>query len=266
MNVILMLSFLACEEKVSQDKPKNISKPLEIEYHPPLLPQKGLVLMAPISLGECLEELPSCQCDSIEEGKNCYPQFTSEVLPIPHLMQEKMRGVSWIEDCPVPLEDLRLLRILHWTETDRIQWGELIFHKGVVKDAQKAFAKLYEIKFPIHQIEPAHLHHGSDDESMVANNTVAFNCRKSEITKNWSEHSYGEAVDINPLWNPWVRGEKVLPEEARAFADRTNLIPGMINDGDQSVEIMKEQGWIWGSQKSGIQSYQNFSRQNPLGE
>lgn len=264
--MIFALLFLGCEEKIQEETSTELSRTPVVEYHPPPMPQKGIVLRAPTSLEKCLEELPSCQCDSIEEGKGCYPQFSSEILPIPHLMQEKMNGVSWEEDCPIHLDDLRLLRILHWTETDRVQWGELIFHKGVVKEAQKAFAKLYDAKFPIHQIKPAHEYNGSDDESMVANNTVAFSCRKSTVTQKWYEHSYGEAVDINPLWNPWVKGSKVLPEEAKPFADRNNQIPGMINEGDPIIEIMGKHGWIWGSQKTGIQSYQNFSRQNPIHE
>ena len=266
MNMIFTVLFLACDEKIKKEPASSVTQVPEIEYHPPPMPREGIVLKAPVSLASCLDELPSCQCDSIEGKKDCYPQFVSEVLPIPHLMQEKMKGLSWEEECPVPLENLRLLRVLHWTETDRVQWGELIFHKGVVRDAQKAFAKLYDAKFPIHQITPAHMYNGSDEESMVANNTVAFNCRKSEVSRKWSEHSYGEAVDINPLWNPWVKGKKVLPREATPFADRSNLIPGMINKGDPAVTIMEQHGWLWGSQKTGIQSYQNFSRQNPIAD
>jgi hypothetical protein len=262
MNIILALIFFACEDKEKTPEPKRLSNTSAIEYHPPLMPEDGVVLSSKMSLDKCLEELPSCQCEMIEEEKDCYPQFVSEILPIPHLMQEEMKGVSWQESCPVSLDDLRLLKLLHWTETGGVQWGQLIFHKGVVKAAEKVFMKLYSEGFPIHQIKPAHMFDGSDDASMVANNTVAFNCREKKVANKWAEHSYGEAVDINPLWNPWVKGSKVLPKEGKPYADRSNRIPGMINKGDSIIEIMSTHGWNWGSKKTTIQSYQNFSREN----
>ncbi len=53
---------------------------------------------------------------------------------------------------------------------------------------------------------------GDDDRSMAANNTSAFNCW--EVTGQpgvWSEHSYGRAIDINPVQNPYVLDWTVLP-------------------------------------------------------
>src|SRR3546814_9572848 len=62
---------------------------------------------------------------------------------------------------------------------------------------------------------------GSDDgASMRANNTSAFNCRYVAGTTKWSEHSYGRAIDINPLHNPYVRNGSVDPPEGATWADR----------------------------------------------
>ena len=51
----------------------------------------------------------------------------------------------------------------------------------------------------------------SDDRSMEADNTSAFNCRFVAGTSRWSEHAYGKAIDINPVENPYVSGTHVSP-------------------------------------------------------
>jgi hypothetical protein len=51
-----------------------------------------------------------------------------------------------------------------------------------------------------------------DDRSMEANNTSAFNCRPITGGTAWSNHSYGRAIDVNPVQNPYIsRGGTVLP-------------------------------------------------------
>lgn len=39
---------------------------------------------------------------------------------------------------------------------------------------------------------------------MSYNNTSCFNARKVAKTDSWSKHAYGMAIDINPLYNPYV--------------------------------------------------------------
>jgi hypothetical protein len=45
---------------------------------------------------------------------------------------------------------------------------------------------------------------GSDYDSIQADNTSAFNCRDATGAMRWSEHAYGEAIDVNPIENPYV--------------------------------------------------------------
>ena len=94
---------------------------------------------------------------------------------------------------------------------------------------------------------------------MADNNTSAFNCRKVRGTNFWSEHAYGEAIDINPLWNPWVKGTKVLPKNSQKFVERIAR-PGVMTEGSEVISVFEKQGWQWGSQKTGIKDYQHFSR------
>lgn len=59
---------------------------------------------------------------------------------------------------------------------------------------------------------------GDDVRSMADDNTSAFNCR--QVTGDpgrLSRHAHGDAVDVNPVENPYVdrRGTPVRPTAAR---------------------------------------------------
>ena len=53
-------------------------------------------------------------------------------------------------------------------------------------------------------MRPVSAYGGSDDRSMAAGNTSAFNGRYAVAAgpKRWSVHAYGEAVDVNTVENP----------------------------------------------------------------
>ena len=230
------------------------------QYEPLPWPKEGVLSTESVPLEKCLDKVPSCQCWFEKNQELCAPQFVSEIIPLPHLMTEQMKQHTWQEECPVALQDLRLLRVLHWTEKGAVRWGEVVLTERVVKDAREIFAQLYQIRFPVHSLKPAVQYNGSDEESMADNNSSAFNCRKVKGTNRWSEHSYGESIDINPLWNPWVRGARIYPKNAGNYVNRELQIAGMINAGDPVVAIFERHGWRWGSQKTGVSDYQHFSR------
>ena len=256
--------LFACEDvKLETVNEEDLDKTIEEDiYTPPLLPKEGEVLAHPMPQEECLEKVPSCQCLSMEENALCVPQFASSIVPIPYLLKEKMKKVTWVEACPVSIDDLYLLRVLHWTEEKQIVWGEMILTKRVVEDARQVFEDLYQLQFPIHKMRPAVHYNGSDEDSMADNNSTTFNCRKVKGTDRWSAHSYGEAIDINPLWNPYVQGLIIYPENAKFFTDRSNVIPGMINKGDEIISVLERHGWQWGSKKKNVKDYQHFARKD----
>ena len=170
--------------------------------------------------------------------EECGPQYIYEIIEIPHLMSEEMRQHTWTGIVQRSLEDLRLLRMLHWTEKGAVQWGEIVLTKRVITAAASIFQDLYLQRFPIHSLKPAVEYRGSDEASMADNNSSAFNCRKVKGSNRWSEHSFGEAIDINPLWNPWVKGERIYPKNAGQFALSSHADSGMINEGDPIVEYL----------------------------
>ena len=132
--------------------------------------------------------------------------FFGMALPVPAAVADEMRlKRSWREGCPIPISDLNYLVLVHRGFDGMPKVGELVVHKKLALPVVKAFADLYVAQFPIERMELIERYAANDDRSMEANNTSAFNCR--DVTAKpgvWSKHSYGGAIDINPLQNPYV--------------------------------------------------------------
>ena len=100
----------------------------------------------------------------------------------------------------------------------------------------------------------------SDDRSLAANNTSAFNCRFVAGTTRWSEHAYGRAIDLNPVQNPYVSSSgHVSPPSGAAYVDRSKRAKGMIHAGDAVVRAFVAIGWGWGGYWGSPKDYQHFS-------
>jgi hypothetical protein len=93
---------------------------------------------------------------------------------------------------------------------------------------------------------------------MAADNTSGFNCRFVLGTRRWSQHAYGEAIDVNPVENPYVQGSRVRPPEGRRYLDRSRVRPGVAVAGGVLVTAFAAVGWQWGG-RWGTPDYQHFS-------
>ncbi len=186
--------------------------------------------------------------------------FGASILPLDQATRARMTS-SWREGCPVPLDDLRLLTLDHWGFDGRVRQGELVVHADQAEAVVAAYSELFAARFPIERIELVDVYGADDDASMAANNTSAFNCR--EVTGRpgvWSEHSYGRAIDINPVQNPYVTGGgTVLPPAGAAYVTRDPAVVGLIVDGGPVVDAFRSIGWSWGGHWSSIKDYQHFS-------
>jgi hypothetical protein len=187
------------------------------------------------------------------------PVFHGEVRPIDPATRDRMQA-SWRPGCPVPVEDLRLLRLDFWGFDGFIHNGELVVHADVADAVVTVFHRLWDARFPIERMQLVDDYGADDDRSMAANNTSAFNCRPVAGTTRWSEHAFGHAVDVNPLINPYVTSSgRVSPPEGAPYADRTRQDPGLIHAGDVVVQAFADVGWSWGGSWTGAKDYQHFS-------
>ena len=181
-------------------------------------------------------------------------------------LKARITGMSYPaegEPCRVSYDDLRYVRILYIDFDGGSQEGELMVHRKVAGDVIDIFYKLYQKRYPLASVrlvddfgQP-----GDDGNSMRANNTSSFCYRQVTGAKHLSWHSFGAAIDINPLQNPYMNKGRVSPEEAREYLDRKDKRPHMIDHGDDCYKIFIAHGWKWGGDWSGDKDYQHFYKE-----
>lgn len=164
--------------------------------------------------------------------------------------------------CPVPLADLRYLRLSHWDFNGRVRSGELVIAAEHAGDVVAVFRKLYAARFPIQRMVLVSEYGGDDEKSMAANNSSGFNCRTVAGTDRWSQHSFGTAIDLNPVQNPHVTQAGVSPKAGQPYARtgaRRAAVKGLITADSVVVQAFHDAGWEWGGDWTTPKDYQHFS-------
>ena len=181
-------------------------------------------------------------------------------------LKARVIGTSYPENpknAPVKITDLRYVHILY-VDFDGVEHeGELLVHKKVANDVIEIFEALYDAQYPLRSVrlvddfgEPF-----DDNLSMAADNTSAYCCRRVTGTTHFSRHSYGTAIDVNPLENPYVRRDgSVAPPESRPYLDRKNMRPDMIDENDLCYKLFIKHGWRWGGHNKTERDYQHFTK------
>jgi hypothetical protein len=170
------------------------------------------------------------------------PRFTAEIAPV---RWDDLRH-SYRAGCPVAPAGLRTVQVSYWDFRGRAHTGRIVVARRHAAAIAGVFRRLWEARFPLRSIEPVSAFRGSDDASMAADNTSGFNCRRVSGTPRWSMHAFGEAIDVNPVENPYVRGSHVSPAAGRAYLDRSRYRPGMAVAGGVLVRAFAAAGWKWG--------------------
>ena len=170
-------------------------------------------------------------------------------------------GKSWHPGCPVGPSSLTAVTMTYWGFDNAAHQGTLVVNRSVVHAVVTAFESMYAARFPIRQMRPIAAYGGSDNRSMAADNTSAFNCRRADSNgpPSWSMHAYGEAIDINTRENPYRLNGKVLPPAGAPYMDRSNVRRGMIVAGSEPVAAFSRVRWGWGGNWPSTPDYQHFS-------
>ena len=168
---------------------------------------------------------------------------------------------SWHPGCPVAPARLRRVRLAYWGFDHRAHTGELVANENAVSDLVHVFSRLYAARFPIRRLRPVDAYGGKDERSLAADNTAAFNCRYvvGPGPRRWSVHAYGEAIDVNPVENPYLEAGRIHPRARQRYLDRSNVRPGMAVRGGLLVRAFAAVGWRWGGRWTGAPDYQHFS-------
>lgn len=186
-----------------------------------------------------------------------------QVNPISSDIYNKIYGKSWSEGAPVDINSLSHVIITYWGFDDKPHLGEIIVNSSVGEDIKDIFKELYYAKYPIDKVKLIDDYNASDEASMEDNNTSSFCYRPQTNSSKISVHSYGLAIDINPLQNPYVKGDIIQPENATKYVDRSTYRKGMIFKDDPCYKAFTSRGWTWGGDWNGVRDYQHFEMPIP---
>jgi hypothetical protein len=190
----------------------------------------------------------------------------SSIKPLPPAVKSSIVAAhAWQPGCPVPLSGLRLLTVSYRGFDDRTHTGQLVVSARYAADLAKVFRKLYAIRFPIHHMSLA-MYGPPSGWPADRDLTGSFECRQAVPspctggtgTGHWSEHAYGEAIDINPIENPYVGCGMSRDKESRSYINRSRVRKGMVTPA--VVAAFRSIGWGWGGSWSGsTKDYMHFS-------
>ena len=187
------------------------------------------------------------------------------VAPISDSLFAKMQGLSYPQNCTVARSDLRHVRVLHVDAQGQVHRGEIVCNKAIADDLVDIFRELYQKKYPIERIQLIDEYGADDERSMRANNTSSFCFRTVPGSQKLSKHAMGMAIDINTLYNPYVRKGKdgrvkVLPETAGKYTDRSREFPYKIKKGDLLYRLFIQHGFTWGGNWRTMKDWQHFEK------
>lgn len=187
--------------------------------------------------------------------------FSEEISPA---VFERMENRSFDEGSVTEINDLRYVRVLHVGFDGEIYIGELVVNQLIADEIVEIFKELFDARYPIEQIVLVDDFDADDNKSMEANNTSCFNYRFVEGTTKLSNHAYGMAIDINPLYNPYIRevdGETVIvPENGVEYADRMLECEYYIQKNDVLYHAFIKRGFTWGGEWESSKDYQHFQK------
>ena len=184
------------------------------------------------------------------------------IEPIPDDIFEKKQGKSYKENCTVLREELRYLHILHVGFDNNTHEGELIVNKRIAEDVLDIFKELYKAGYQIEKVRLIDEYNAQDELSMRDNNSSAFNFRYISYSTTLSKHAMGLAVDINTLYNPYIKQVdgrlNIEPANAVQYVDRNRQFPHKIDHDDLCYKLFTKYGFEWGGDWEDSKDYQHF--------
>ena len=187
--------------------------------------------------------------------------FTSQ--PIPDSIWTQMQGKTFKPNPHIRRSDLRYLRVLHWDYDEKSHIGEMVCNKLIADKLITIFRQLYEAHYPIQRMVLPDIYDADDERQMEDNNTSCFNYRTVPGSRNLSKHARGLAVDLNPLYNPYIKKRAngtlmIQPSNGTDYCDRTKQYRYKIDKNDLAYRLFTKYGFSWGGVWKSSKDYQHF--------
>ena len=202
------------------------------------IPRRGLTIMLWAFL-TCLALSGNGWCAAATD-------FTASVHSLTDAEKDKMKGRSWHEGCPVPLDDLAAIQLSYLGYDGDVHEGVLVIQKRLADEVIAMFRELFDAKFRIERMQP--YEDFPVGEYAEHNDTVGFYCRPAQDNPSiFSWHAYGLAVDLNPLTNPYHDPkEGWWPKGSESQSNRNREAAGLLTAKSPAVATFLHHGWAWG--------------------
>lgn len=259
----------SASEKSAQEKPEDLPTTSEAEKPDTLTESDATVqssLTGAILNGESMidvrvDYMPSFYYEPLSEDLKRYITGIS----FPADVQGKASESTPADEAVISFENLRYVHIMHYNFDGQPTEGELICNESIAQDLVEIFYELYRNEYHIEKVVLIDEYDGDDVASMEDNNTSCFNYRVVEGSTSLSKHAYGLALDINPLYNPYITyqkdgSENVSPASGSAYVDRSTNFPYKIDENDLCYKLFTEHGFIWGGNWNSCKDYQHFQK------
>ena len=166
--------------------------------------------------------------------------------------QEVVAAKEWHPGCPVSLSQVGLLTVRYLGFDGRAHTGELVVNDSQAGRLQQVFAHLYAIRFPIRHMAFSDTYGPSRRPTarrrrhrvvrVPPGGGLTLQRHGEHGTGSWSEHAYGEAIDLNPAENPYVGCGMTRDRTSLSYLDRSRVRRGMVTP--QVLAIFQQIGWL----------------------
>ena len=183
--------------------------------------------------------------------------------PIPDGVWARMQGKTFKENPYIGRDDLRHVRALHWDYDNQMHVGEMVCNVQIADRLVSILRQLFDAKYPIQRMLLPDVYNADDETQMRDNNSSCFCYRNIAATNNLSKHARGLAVDINTLYNPYIKtlddGTLLIePATGEPYCDRSWDFPYKITHDDLCFKLFTEAGFEWGGDWTTRKDYQHF--------
>ncbi len=187
-------------------------------------------------------------------------RFAAMIGPVPDAARARMEGVSWKPGCPVGPDELASIRLTYWGLDNAPHEGVLVIHRSLAAETVAIFRALFAAHFAIARMQP--YEDFAVGQYAAANDTVGFYCRPDQgDPTRFGMHSYGYAIDINPMFNPYQDAkEGWWPPGSAAHSARDRGTPGTITPDGKAFAIFTSRGWVWGGLFTDGADYMHFEK------
>lgn len=165
-----------------------------------------------------------------------------------------------IEGSTAPLniiDSLSLADVLYYSFDGRLHQGQIIIDGALEDDVYEIFLLIKKLKFPVGKVIPIVAYQWEDGDSMADNNSSGFNFRVIEGTSKLSLHSFGRAIDINPVQNPVVYPAGIIAPEGAVYRPKNK---GAFTADHPVVQEFIRRGWHWGGNFEQPKDYHHFEK------